>query len=148
MKMNDFVTRTSIEEIRSGTFSSAQGGRFGSASSVSFEKRQSIDRRKAKIRSYQDSMLARSRFSRQGELMKTANSSLQSIENRRMERRESSTIAKFRNESLSRNKRVDFRSGNLSNISQSGMIGVRSSTPPPGHSLRRDFIQSNLNINR
>lgn len=90
MKMNDFVTRTSVKEIRSSAFLNSQGSRFGATSSKSFEQRQAVDRRTAKIRAYRDSKLAQSRFSNQANLSKSANSSLQAIRGRRVARENSS----------------------------------------------------------
>lgn len=139
MKMNEFVTRTSIEEIRSGTFSSAQGGRFGAASSVSFEKRQSIDRQKSKIRAYRDSKLAQSRVARQGEMSASANSSLQAIRERRLGRENSSnefsgqnrqtssvSDSQIKRSTLIRMKRKTAVKRDFSSVSQSGMAGFHS----------------------
>ncbi|MFZ2275427.1 MAG: hypothetical protein WAV68_00455 [Candidatus Nanogingivalis sp.] len=126
MKMNEFVTRTSIEEIRSGTFSSAQGGRFGAASSVSFEKRRSIDRQNSKIRAYRDSKLVQSRAARQGEISASANSSLQAIRERRLARENSS------NESSGRNRQTSSVSG--SQIERSTSIRMKQKT-----AVKRDF---------
>jgi len=64
MKLNDYVVKSSLEEVAhsSGYAKAQSGGSIGAASAQSFSQRQSIDYRNSKVRSYQDSQLGQLRM--------------------------------------------------------------------------------------
>ncbi|CRH93334.1 Uncharacterised protein [Chlamydia trachomatis] len=158
MKMNDFVTKTNLNEVMhsSGYAKAQSGSNFGSADSRnSFSQRQKIDYSQSIVKSYSDSQLGRLDSNRRA-ARTGANSTLTKIRERRQQLEEtqgmnrqknmalkdsdidSSTKRRMgtyssNNDSSSRNSSRDFNS-----ISQSGIArgsSFQSSSTPSGNNF-------------
>lgn len=136
--MNEFVTRTSLEEAAhsSGYAKAQSGSNFGSASSVSFEKR--VNNNNSVIRKYQDSRLAQIRYAKYREVSKSANSSLEAIRARRAEILKDAGV-QSPNRLGSQRNRNSYTRRDLSQVNQSGIARMHSNPVSTNNSSSRFF---------
>ena len=158
MKMNDFVTKTNLNEVMhsSGYAKAQSGSNFGSADSRnSFSQRQKIDYSQSIVKSYSDSQLGRLDSNRRA-ARTGANSTLAKIRERRQQLEETQGMNRQKNmalkdsdidssikrrmgtysrdnDSSSRNSSRDFNSISQSGIARSSSF--QSSSTPSGNNF-------------
>ena len=147
MKLNDYVVKSSLEEVAhsSGYAKSQSGGRIGAASSQSFAQRQAIDYRNSKVRSYRDSQLGQLRMSQRTKI-ESSRSALDQIRAKREERasnylqqnlnRQKNTLS---NGQIDRSTKMRMTKSGFSEVQQTGMAGFYGSQVSSSQNVVRSF---------
>ena len=149
MKMNDFVVKTSLEDVAhsSGYARVQSGSNFGATSSKTFTDRMALDRRNAKIRAYRESRIAQMRASNFRDVSKSAQSSLDKIRANRLAQ-DTELSGQNNQVGIKSSQNLDKRSlkHDFSGIKQSGLAGcyTKVNSPSPQTSsaqIRPDFYR-------
>ena len=147
MKLNDYVVKSSLEEVAhsSGYAKAQSGGKIGAASSQSFAQRQAIDYGNSKVRSYRDSQLGQLRTAQKTK-MESSRSALDQIRAKREERasnyfqqnlnRQKNTLS---NDQIDRSTKIRMTKSGLGEVQQTGIAGFYSSQTSSSQNVAQSF---------
>ena len=133
MKMNDFVTKTNLNEVMhsSGYAKAQSGSNFGSADSRnSFSQRQKIDYSQSIVKSYSDSQLGRLDSNRRA-ARTGANSTLTKIRERRQQLEET--------QGMNRQKNMALKDSDIDSSTKRRMGTYSSNNDSSSRNSGRDF---------